>query len=258
MATSVLNLLFVFILVVSVASGCGSQSEQESAKRPVVIRKKIVMTKQPKPRAAKPGERAAVKIETAKPAVKAQPKAQVLAKKDKDKVSEAKAVPQPASKQVKAQPPSPEKKAAAQPAESAIPLLAKGIGKKSTYFYDPAGKPDPFRALFATDTGQRMVPVKSKVKKPKLPLTPLQRIDLSQLKLVGVIISPTGNKALVEEPSGKGYIISKGTYVGTNFGLVKRILKDRVVVEEEVEDYLSGGTKVRTKELTLYKKAGDV
>ena len=258
MTTSVVNLFLGFILMVLAAGGCGNQSEPESSRGPTIVRKKIVMTKDSAPQAVKPGRQVATKPKTAKPAVKAPEKAQVLAKKDKDKVSEAKAVPQPASKQVKAQPPSPEKKAAAQPAESAIPLLAKGIGKKSTYFYDPAGKPDPFRALFATDTGQRMVPVKSKVKKPKLPLTPLQRIDLSQLKLVGVIISPTGNKALVEEPSGKGYIISKGTYVGTNFGLVKRILKDRVVVEEEVEDYLSGGTKVRTKELTLYKKAGDV
>jgi type IV pilus assembly protein PilP len=104
-----------------------------------------------------------------------------------------------------------------------------------------------------------MAPAKKKGKKKKrLPLTPLQRIGLSQLKLVGIIVSPTGNKALVEEPSGKGYIISKGTYVGTNFGRVKKVLNDRVIVEEEVEDFSSGEMKPQTTELRLQKRPGHV
>jgi type IV pilus assembly protein PilP len=82
-------------------------------------------------------------------------------------------------------------------------------------------------------------------------------VDLSQLKLVGIIVSPTGNKALVEEPSGKGYVITRGTYVGPNFGRVKRILPDRVVVEEEVEDFFSGEMQLQTSELILQKKLGE-
>ena len=145
----------------------------------------------------------------------------------------------------------------AQLSETSPELLAEQVGKQLAYFYDPKGKPDPFQPLFATEA-QRMAPDKKKGKKKKrLPLTPLQRISLSQLKLVGIILSPTGNKALVEEPSGKGYIISKGTYVGTNFGRVKKVLNDRVIVEEEVEDF-SGKMKPQRRELRLQKRPGHV
>ncbi len=73
----------------------------------------------------------------------------------------------------------------------------------------------------------------------------------------GIIIDPTGNKALAEDPSGKGYVITKGTYVGSNFGRVKKILKDRIIVEEEVEDAFTGQMTLQPVELRLQKKFGE-
>ena len=163
----------------------------------------------------------------------------------------------PKERAAKAEPLLPEKKPMTQRAETSPKLLAEKVGKQLAYFYDPRGKPDPFQPLFETEA-QRMPPAKKKKKKKRLPLTPLQRLNLSQLKLVGIIVSPIGNKALVEEPSGKGYVITKGTYVGGNFGRVKRILNDRVVVEEEIEDFLSGEMKPQTRELRLQKRPGHV
>ncbi|MBW1840493.1 MAG: pilus assembly protein PilP, partial [Deltaproteobacteria bacterium] len=55
---------------------------------------------------------------------------------------------------------------------------------------------------------------------------------MSQLKLVGIIQAESGNRALVEEASGKGYVISKGTYIGTHTGRVDRILPHGVIVDE--------------------------
>ena len=157
----------------------------------------------------------------------------------------------------KAEPPLPEKKPMARVAETSPELLAEHVDKQLTYFYDPKGKLDPFQPLFAPEH-DGMAPDKKKGKKKKrLPLTPLQRVDLTHLNLVGIIISATGNKALVEEPSGKGYVITKGTYIGTNFGRVKKILNDRVVVEEEVEDF-SGEMKPQTRELRLRTRPGQV
>ena len=141
--------------------------------------------------------------------------------------------------------------------ESVPEVLAEKTGKKITLLYDPRGKLDPFQPVFATKAPPA-VKAQKEVRKKTLPLTPLQKLDLSQLKLVGIIVSPTGNKALVEEPSGKGYVITRGTYVGTNFGRVKKILKNRVIVEEEVEDLFSGEMKLQTTELKLQKKVGDV
>ncbi|MDX1707672.1 MAG: pilus assembly protein PilP, partial [Desulfobacterales bacterium] len=54
------------------------------------------------------------------------------------------------------------------------------------------------------------------VKKKVRPRTPLETLDPSQLKLVGVMLSDKGNKAIVEDASGKGHVIREGTYIGTN------------------------------------------
>jgi hypothetical protein len=74
------------------------------------------------------------------------------------------------------------------------------------------------------------------VKKKTKPSSPLKALDPSQLKLVGVMLSDKGNKALVEDASGKGYVVREGTTVGINTARVSQIIKDRVIIEEEIED----------------------
>ena len=92
---------------------------------------------------------------------------------------------------------------------------------------------DPFEPLINGKSGR----VAAKKKRAKrMPRTPLETLDLSQLKLVGVTLSNKGNTALVEDASGKGYVIKKGTYIGANGGKVIQILKDRFIIEEEIED----------------------
>ena len=131
--------------------------------------------------------------------------------------------------------------------------------KRPDFFYDPRGKHDPFESPFNAETEHvGVAPSKKRMQKKRMPLTPLQRVSLGQLKLVAIALSPNGNKALVEEPSGKGYVISKGTYLGQNYERVKAILKDRLIVEGEVEDFITGSTKLQTTELKLQKKVGDV
>jgi type IV pilus assembly protein PilP len=119
--------------------------------------------------------------------------------------------------------------------------------------YNPLGKTDPFEPLFKDEPD---VPIIQAQKKKRIPRTPLERIDLGQLKLVGIIMAPSGNRALVEESSGKGYIIKDGTYIGLNAGKVVDIRRDRVIVEEQIEDVV-GNPTIRNKELVLPKPAGD-
>jgi type IV pilus assembly protein PilP len=94
---------------------------------------------------------------------------------------------------------------------------------------------DPFEPLFNGKSG-RIAAKKKRAKRASRPRTPLEAIDLSQLRLVGVTLSAKGNTALVEDASGKGYVIKKGTYIGANAGKVIQILKDRFIIEEEIED----------------------
>jgi type IV pilus assembly protein PilP len=133
------------------------------------------------------------------------------------------------------------------------PLLAAvAVGKP---LYNPAGKIDPFEPLFRDKPSPEKV--KKSKRKRRVPRTPLERIDISQLKLVGIILAASGNRALVEESSGKGYVIKKGTYIGTNAGKVTAIEKDAVIVEEEYEDVF-GKLKVQKKELKLPKPPGEL
>ena len=118
--------------------------------------------------------------------------------------------------------------------------------------YDAKDKIDPFEPLFK----EKPVIAKKKINKKRIPRTPLERIDLSQLKLVGIIMASSGNRALVEESSGKGYVIKKGTYIGINSGKVVKIKKEKVVVEEEFEDVF-GKTKLRQREIKLPKPPGE-
>ena len=103
-----------------------------------------------------------------------------------------------------------------------------------TMLYNPEGKIDPFAALFKEEKlvagdGEAMGMGKAGI---CIPHTPLQKVDLSQLKLVGIIRASSGNKAMVEEASGRGYVIEKGTFIGINCGRVAQILKDRIIVNE--------------------------
>ena len=89
--------------------------------------------------------------------------------------------------------------------------------------------------------------------KIRIPLTPLEKVSLSQLKLAAVMLAPSGDKALVEEASGKGYVITQGTYIGRNSGQVVDILMDRIIIEEMAKDLL-GKSVVKRIEMMLQKK----
>lgn len=124
--------------------------------------------------------------------------------------------------------------------------------------YSSAGKVNPFVPLFRnteTADAQQSTPTKAKRKK-RVPRTPLERVDLSQLKLTGIIRSPQTNKALVEEATGKGYVVTVGTYMGNQGGKITEILEDRIIVEEEVDNPL-GGIKKIPRQLKLQKSSGE-
>jgi type IV pilus assembly protein PilP len=125
--------------------------------------------------------------------------------------------------------------------------------------YSSKGKPDPFAALFRDEPEEAAASaqvVSGSKRKKRVPTTPLEKVDLSQLKLVATVRSHNGNAALVEDASGKGFIVKKGTYIGINSGSVVQIVKDRIVVEEEIETLL-GEISLQKRELKLQKPPGE-
>ena len=118
--------------------------------------------------------------------------------------------------------------------------------------YDPKGKINPFQPLFKEKplTGGGILVL---VDNGRTNRTALEKIDLSQLKLTGIILAASGNKGLVQESSGRGHVIAKGTYIGTHGGKVTGIQKGKVIVEEKMEDAY-GKILIARQELKLNKK----
>jgi type IV pilus assembly protein PilP len=134
------------------------------------------------------------------------------------------------------------------------PTAKKTIMPEITDLYNPEGKLDPFEPLFKKE--RVSLAVGKKKTKRRTALTPLERVNLSQLTLVGIIRSPSGNRALVQETSGKGYVVKKGTYIGTNSGKIVQILKDTIIIEEESED-IYGKVSITKKPIKLQKPPGE-
>lgn len=132
-------------------------------------------------------------------------------------------------KPVAKKPAAPAPKAEA-PAEKAIDDAAEASPDavaEIAYAYSPIGKRDPFRSLFdqlaADDESQQ--------------LTELQKFEVDQLKLVGIITRVPNPYAMVEDPNGKGHTLRRGTLVGKNWGRISQITPDCVAIKEEYRDY---------------------
>jgi len=67
-------------------------------------------------------------------------------------------------------------------------------------------------------------------------LSPLERFELGQLKIVGIIWDLKEPRALIEDTAGLGYVVKVGTPMGSNDGTVKVIRRNEVIVEEFYED----------------------
>jgi type IV pilus assembly protein PilP len=104
-----------------------------------------------------------------------------------------------------------------------------------------AGRRDPFRPFtLNTRTGTR----------PREGLSPLERYDLGQLRLVGVIWQVKEPNALIEDSVGLGYIVKIGTPIGANDGKVKAIKADEIIIEETYVDFF-GAKKRREVNIKL-------
>jgi len=131
-------------------------------------------------------------------------------------------------------------------------LIKMQEAKLKAYVFSPKGMLDPFRPIEAIAiTGKSDAP-----KEPVKPLTPLQKMELSQLKLVAIVLADQNTRALVEDASGLGYILEIGTLIGRRDGQVVAIHSDGVDVEETYKDYL-GNVKTRVSTMKLRKREGE-
>jgi Tfp pilus assembly protein PilP len=91
---------------------------------------------------------------------------------------------------------------------------------------------------------------------PEVPLTPLQRIPVTDMTVQSIIISSRKSVAHVITPDGKAHIVSIGTLMGRHDGRIVKMNSDEIVVEEQFVDYLGRAFKQETV-LRLREKEGE-
>lgn len=97
------------------------------------------------------------------------------------------------------------------------------------FTYDPTGRRDPFESFDFSPDG------KIDMTKP-----PLERYTLGQLKVTAILsdFKGTGSRsAIVEDATGKGYSVRKGTKLGNRDGVIVAIDEDKIHVVESVVDF---------------------
>ncbi len=111
----------------------------------------------------------------------------------------------------------------------------------------PTGRRDPFRPFNLT--------VRSNVRRREN-LSPLERYELGQLKLVGVILDSKEPRAMVEDSAGLGYVVKVGTPIGASDGVVKAIKQNEIIIEEFFVD-LYGARKRRDVNMRISAESAE-
>ena len=128
-------------------------------------------------------------------------------------------------------------------------IMKKVETEEDVYVYDSHDLPDPFQSIFHKKTGNAapIVTADIKVTENVTKISELQRFDLDELKLVGVIYGTTSNdrRALLKDPTGKTHTVRERDFVGKNSGRVSAIKKDRIIILEE--SYELSGKRIINK-----------
>lgn len=111
------------------------------------------------------------------------------------------------------------------PVETSVDLL-RGSKFLVPYIYQQDNRRDPFRPF------QEIGPLEGS--ELVGPLLPLQRYDLSEIKLVGIIWDIRNPKAMFVDPTKKVHTLTKDDRIGRNNGYVAVIREGEVVVVETV------------------------
>jgi type IV pilus assembly protein PilP len=114
---------------------------------------------------------------------------------------------------------------------------------QAVYSYKSAGNRDPFTPLIVKEDRKALMGERP----------PLERYNISDFKLSGIVWGGFGYNAMLEGPDGKGYFVHVGTIIGQNKGIVKKISQHTMVIEEKFKT-ISGETDRKEIVIELRKK----
>ena len=100
----------------------------------------------------------------------------------------------------------------------------------SDYEYQVDDRPDPF-APFVTGPAQTNPVTPDEIIEEDEVLTGMQLFEPGQLTLVALMMTGGNAMAMVQDFTGRGYVIEEGMKIGRR-GVITRISEDKVLIEE--------------------------
>ena len=116
------------------------------------------------------------------------------------------------------------------------------------FTFDSKNSIDPFDSFIKAPAPKFSAPAlvgEEDTEQPLEPLTPLQKMTVAEIEkgLKGIILGVNGKRALIEDATGKGYIVEVGVPLGESNGVVTQIFGEGMVIQQQIKDR-------KTKEIT--------
>ncbi len=115
--------------------------------------------------------------------------------------------------------------------------------------FDFSSKKDPFKPFVETKPS----PPPAAARTERKASLPIHSYDVRQFKLIGVVTDGENSRAMVTDPSGKGYVLRIGSIIGRNEGRVSTIARSRVEIVEQSKDD-KGRVRKKRISITLPRK----
>jgi type IV pilus assembly protein PilP len=157
---------------------------------------------------------------------------------------QAKAAQEPVAPQLPdAAAPQPEAAGTSYPPEY-VPLIQKTTAAlmSASFTFYPIKAIDPFVPFIEPETNSPLrLPEEeddSRAGSDRPPLTPLQKMTLSEIErgLKAISWGELGKRAVIEDSTGRGYIVTVGTPAGERSGVITQIFNDHLVIHQEIWD----------------------
>ncbi len=145
--------------------------------------------------------------------------------------------------------------AATQPADVLEPAepLSPAAEQVVLYEYILEGRPDPF-VPFLSEKASTPKINPDEIVEEDIDLTGMRQFEPGQLTLVAVLKANDKKIAMVEDVTGKGYMLNEGTAIGRR-GIVTEIRPQQVLITETA--HTRAGKAIKNTVIMRLKKEGD-
>lgn len=139
-------------------------------------------------------------------------------------------------------------------AETFIPENgSKSVANQADFEYLLDNRADPFIPFITEKAATSSVDM-NEIIDDASPLSGMQLFEPGQLTLVALLRNGVDDIAMVEDFTGKGYILTEGTKIGRR-GVVRDIALNKVLIDETA--VTRAGKQIITKVVMLLKKEGE-